>query len=45
MSRHEIERRAYGVAYSEQADFKDTYGGVAGHVSWSPIAGSPRHAQ
>ena len=32
MSRHEIERRAYGVAYSEQAAFKDTYGGVEGVV-------------
>ena len=32
MSRHEIERRAYGVAYTEQAAFKDTYGGVEGVV-------------
>ncbi len=32
MSRHEIERRAYGVAYAEKAAFKDTYGGVEGIV-------------
>lgn len=32
MSRHEIERRAYGVLYTEQAAFKDTYGGVEGAV-------------
>ncbi len=32
MSRHEIERRAYGVVYTEQAAFKDTYGGVEGVV-------------
>jgi len=32
MNRHEIERRAYGVAYTEQAAFKDTYGGVEGIV-------------
>ncbi|HUH79690.1 MAG TPA: hypothetical protein VLZ06_00055 [Solirubrobacteraceae bacterium] len=32
MSRHEIERRAYGVAYTEKAAFKDTYGGVEGMV-------------
>ena len=32
MSRHEIERRAYGVAYTEKAAFKDTYGGVEGIV-------------
>jgi pimeloyl-ACP methyl ester carboxylesterase len=32
VSRHEIERRAYGVAYTEKAAFKDTYGGVEGMV-------------
>src|SRR5208282_4022856 len=26
VARHEIERRAYGVGYSERASFKDTYG-------------------
>ncbi|HTQ67110.1 MAG TPA: hypothetical protein VMI13_00315 [Solirubrobacteraceae bacterium] len=30
--RHEIERHAYGVAYTEKAAFKDTYGGVEGIV-------------
>ena len=32
MTRHEIERRAYGVAYTEKAAFKDTYGGAEGIV-------------
>ncbi|HEY1834087.1 MAG TPA: hypothetical protein VGG08_06605 [Solirubrobacteraceae bacterium] len=32
MSRHEIERRAYGVGYSERSAFKDTYGGMEGMV-------------
>jgi pimeloyl-ACP methyl ester carboxylesterase len=31
-ARHRIEREAYGVAYVEQAAFKDTYGGVEGMV-------------
>ena len=30
--RHAIERQAYGIAYREQAAFKDTYGGVEGIV-------------
>jgi dienelactone hydrolase len=30
--RHEVERRAYGIGYREQAAFKDTYGGVEGMV-------------
>ncbi len=29
---HEIERRAYGVGYTERAPFKDTYGGMEGMV-------------
>jgi pimeloyl-ACP methyl ester carboxylesterase len=32
MARHEVERRAYGIAYTEQAAFKDTYGGAEGIV-------------
>lgn len=32
MARFEMERRAYGVGYSEQAAFKDTYGGAEGMV-------------
>jgi hypothetical protein len=32
VTRHEIERRAYGVGYREKAAFKDTYGGVEGMV-------------
>jgi dienelactone hydrolase len=32
MPRHEIERRAYGVGYSEASAFKDTYGGMEGMV-------------
>jgi pimeloyl-ACP methyl ester carboxylesterase len=31
-TRHRIEREAYGIAYPEQAGFKDTYGGVEGIV-------------
>jgi len=30
--RHDIIRHAYGLAFTERADFKDTYGGEAGHV-------------
>jgi dienelactone hydrolase len=30
--RYEIDRRAYGVGYSERAAFKDTYGGAEGMV-------------
>jgi pimeloyl-ACP methyl ester carboxylesterase len=29
---HEIERRAFGIAYTEKAAFKDTYGGAEGIV-------------
>ena len=32
MSRRRITREAYGIAYAEQAAFKDTYGGVEGIV-------------
>ena len=32
MERHEIERRAYGIAFAEAAAFKDTYGGAEGAV-------------
>jgi pimeloyl-ACP methyl ester carboxylesterase len=32
VGRYEIERRAYGVGYTERAAFKDTYGGVEGTV-------------
>jgi pimeloyl-ACP methyl ester carboxylesterase len=32
VTRHKIEREAYGIAYAEQAAFKDTYGGVEGIV-------------
>jgi pimeloyl-ACP methyl ester carboxylesterase len=32
VTRHRIEREAYGIAYAEQAAFKDTYGGVEGAV-------------
>lgn len=29
---HEIVRHPYGLSFTEKADFKDTYGGEAGHV-------------
>jgi pimeloyl-ACP methyl ester carboxylesterase len=32
VTRHRITREAYGIAYAEQAAFKDTYGGVEGIV-------------
>lgn len=32
MTRREIDRRAYGIGYTEPAAFKDTYGGVEGMV-------------
>jgi dienelactone hydrolase len=32
VSRHEVERRAYGIGYTEAAAFKDTYGGAEGMV-------------
>jgi dienelactone hydrolase len=32
VTRHRIEREAYGIAYAEHAAFKDTYGGVEGIV-------------
>ena len=32
MDRYEIERRAFGVGYTESAAFKDTYGGLEGMV-------------
>jgi pimeloyl-ACP methyl ester carboxylesterase len=32
MSRYEIERRPFGVGYSERSAFKDTYGGMEGMV-------------
>jgi pimeloyl-ACP methyl ester carboxylesterase len=32
VARHQIERRAFGIGYSERAAFKDTYGGVEGAV-------------
>ena len=31
-ARRDVERIAYGVVYAEEADFKDTYGGVEGVV-------------
>ncbi len=43
MSRHEIERRAYGVVYTEQAAFKDTYGGVEGVVFLECYQLVPKH--
>src|SRR5204862_443946 len=32
VNRYEIDRRAYGIGYPEQAALKDTYGGVEGMV-------------
>jgi pimeloyl-ACP methyl ester carboxylesterase len=32
VDRYEIERRAFGIGYSERAAFKDTYGGIEGMV-------------
>jgi pimeloyl-ACP methyl ester carboxylesterase len=32
VDRYDIDRRAYGIGYREQAAFKDTYGGVEGMV-------------
>src|SRR5437763_1755066 len=32
VDRYEIDRRAYGIGYREQAAFKDTYGGAEGTV-------------
>lgn len=32
MSGHRVRREAFGIGYAEQAEFKDTYGGVEGFV-------------
>lgn len=32
MTGHRVRREAYGIGYAEQAEFKDTYGGVEGFV-------------
>ena len=39
---HEIVRHPYGLSFTEKADFKDTYGGEAGHVFLECMQVRPR---
>jgi pimeloyl-ACP methyl ester carboxylesterase len=42
---HEIIRHPYGLSFSEKADFKDTYGGEAGHVFLECMQIRPRDVE